>query len=50
MGKGQKVKNQNVESQKEHQKFEKDQNVKSLFKVIRMSKVKICQRTRLSKV
>jgi hypothetical protein len=29
MGKGQNYENQNVESQKEHQKFEKDQNVKS---------------------
>jgi hypothetical protein len=29
MGKGQNYKNQNVKSQKEHQKFEKDQNVKS---------------------
>jgi hypothetical protein len=27
--KGQNYKNQNVKSQKEHQKFEKDQNVKS---------------------
>ncbi len=33
MGKGQNVKNQNVESLKEHQKFEKDQNVKSIFKI-----------------
>ncbi len=30
-GKGQNYKNQNVKSQKEHRKFEKDQNVKSLF-------------------
>ena len=30
-GKGQNVENQNVKSQKEHRKFEKDQNVKSLF-------------------
>jgi hypothetical protein len=29
MGKGQKYKNQNVKSQKEHRKFEKDQNVQS---------------------
>jgi hypothetical protein len=28
-GKGQNYKNQNVESQKEHQKFEKDQNLES---------------------
>ncbi len=28
-GKGQNYKNQNVKSQKEHQKFEKDQNVES---------------------
>jgi quinol-cytochrome oxidoreductase complex cytochrome b subunit len=33
-GKGQKVENQNVESQKEHQKFEKYQNVKSLIYLI----------------
>ncbi len=31
MGKGQNVKNQNVESLKVDQKFEKDQNVESLF-------------------
>ncbi len=31
MGKGQNVKNQNVESLKVDQKFEKDQNVKSVF-------------------
>jgi hypothetical protein len=31
MGKGHNVKNQNVESLKVDQKFEKDQNVKSLF-------------------
>ncbi len=29
MGKGQNVENQNVESQKEHRKFEKDQNAES---------------------
>ncbi len=29
MGKVQKYENQNVESQKKHQKFEKDQNVES---------------------
>ncbi len=29
-GKGQNYENQNVKSQKEHHKFEKDQNVKSL--------------------
>ncbi len=29
MGKGQNYESQNVESQKEHQKFEKDQNVES---------------------
>ncbi len=29
MGKGQNYKNQNVESQKEHWKFEKDQNVEN---------------------
>ncbi len=33
MGEGQNVKNQKVESQKGHQKFEKDQNVKSVFKI-----------------
>ena len=33
MGKGQNVENQNVESHKERQKFEKDQNVESIFKV-----------------
>jgi hypothetical protein len=32
-GKGQNVKNQNVESQKERWKFEKDQNVESIFKI-----------------
>jgi hypothetical protein len=30
MGKGQNYENQNVKSQKEHRKFEKDQNVKIL--------------------
>jgi len=30
-GKGQNYKNQNIKSWKEHQKFEQDQNVKSLF-------------------
>ena len=34
MGKGQNVKNQNVESPKVDQKFEKDQNVKSLICLI----------------
>jgi hypothetical protein len=29
LGKGQNIKNQNVESQREHQKFGKDQNIKS---------------------
>jgi len=33
VGKGQNVKNQSVKSQKEHQKFEKDQNVESIFKI-----------------
>jgi hypothetical protein len=33
LGKGQNVENQNVESQKEHQKFEKDQNVKSQIRL-----------------
>ena len=32
-GKGQNVENQNVESQKERWKFEKDQNVESIFKI-----------------
>ena len=34
MGKGQNIENQNVKSQKEHQKFEKDQNVESLICLI----------------
>jgi hypothetical protein len=34
MGKGQNVENQNVESQKEHQKFEKYQNVKSQIRLL----------------
>jgi hypothetical protein len=33
MGKGQNYENQNVQSQKEHQKFEKNQNIESLFKI-----------------
>ncbi len=32
-GKGQNVKNQNIESQKEHRKFEKDQNIKSQIRL-----------------
>jgi hypothetical protein len=32
--KGQNIKNQNVESQKEHWKFEKDQNVKSQIRLL----------------
>ncbi len=39
LGKGQNVENQNVKSQRVDQKFEKDQNVKSIFKLIRTSKV-----------
>jgi hypothetical protein len=34
MGKGQNVKNQNVESPKVDQKFEKDQNIESLICLI----------------
>ncbi len=33
MGKGQNIENQNVESQKEHRKFEKDQNIKSQIRL-----------------
>jgi hypothetical protein len=32
-GKGQNVENQNIESPKVDQKFEKDQNIESLFKI-----------------
>ena len=46
LGKGQNIENQNFESLKADQKFERDQNVKSLFfKLIRSSKMKRLIRT-----